>query len=54
MMLTSASAILNDSQVVRVAESSDDAFNGTLGGHSMKRWGMVMSDELCGMLFAAF
>jgi hypothetical protein len=39
--------------LARASESSDDASNSTLGGHSMKRWQMVTSYERCGMLFAA-
>jgi hypothetical protein len=39
--------------LARAAESSDDASNSTLGGYSMRRWGMITSYERGGMLFAA-
>ena len=42
----------HDSPIVRRAEPDDEAFNRMLGGHSMQRWGVVTSDEHCGMLIA--
>jgi hypothetical protein len=45
---------LNDSHIVRIAESGDDVFNLTLSGHSMKGVGVVALDDRGGMLLAAF